>query len=100
MIAVIGGALAGLFHRLAISPFVGKQTYQAQSVGTPAAGVILSRVPFTLAYRRKLRHVIADDVTRRQVEHIVESSYDKVFFFYGVVVVVTILSGIGGLKKT
>ena len=99
MTAVIGGALAGLFHRLFISPFIGKQTRKAQSIGTPAAGVMLAFLPFKVAYKAHLYRIISDTDMRREIEHVVDSSYRLAFFFYGLVVVVTILAGIGGKKE-
>lgn len=100
MIGFIFGALAGLAHRLFISPFIGKQTQRAQSVGTPAAGVMLSFIPFRMAYRSSLSRIVPDEKMRDEVSHAVDAAYWSVFYAYGVIVVLTILAGIGGKKET
>ena len=98
-LSIIGGAVFGLLHRLFLSPFIGKQTRTAQSIGTPAAGVIMAAIPFRVAYKAELIRIVPDADMRREVEHAVDSSYERVYFFYGLVVALTILAGIGGKKK-
>lgn len=99
MIGLVLGALAGLFHRFFVSPFVGKQTQRAQSVGTPAAGVMLAFLPFRFAYRYALRRIIPDKKMRDEVGNVIDGAYWATFYAYGVAVVVTILAGIGGKKN-
>ena len=98
MIGIIGGFVAGLIHRLFLSPFIGKQTQAAQSIGTPAAGVIVAFVPFRLSFWWMLQRIIPDRRRRQDVALAADYAYWSVFLFYGLAVVVTILARIGGVK--
>ena len=100
LISLIGGAIAGLLHRLILSPFIGKQSHKAQSVGTPAAGVMLAFVPFRLAYRYALRRMGYSKEDVDSISVAIDSAYAGVFYAYGLVVVLTIQAKIGGVRDS
>ena len=103
IIGIVGGLLGGLFHRFFISPFIGLQTYRAQSIGTPAAGVLVASIPMSFVFRWKLKRILQTDSVdadlRERIELAAGVSYMTVFFFYGLAVAVTILANIGGVRK-
>jgi len=99
MIGIVGGFVAGLFHRFFLSPFIGQQTRAAQSIGTPAAGVIVAFVPFRLSFWWMLQRIIPDKRQREEVALAADYAYWSVFLFYGLAVVVTILAKVGGVRE-
>ena len=100
MTGILLGFMMGLAHRFFVSPFIGKQTYRAQSIGTPAAGVMLAFIPFRVSVRLLLLRIVPDRKMRHDVGLAVDYSYWTVFLFYGLAVVLTILRGIGGVKES
>ena len=99
IIGVISGAIGGLFHRLVLSPFIGQQNQRSQSVGTPAAGVMVAFLAFTMTLSPQLRRVVRNPQVRQDVKTAVYGAWWTVFYSYGLIVVLTILADIGGVKK-
>lgn len=103
-IALIGGFVAAMIHRMFFSPKIGKLKHQAQSVLTPAIGVGLA-FPVVILSVDSLLHVGMPDMDDRDdyIDAIVlrvAYTYIATFLAYGATVVLTIIAGIGGVKET
>ena len=99
---ILGGALAGLVHRLIISPRVGTLKPNTQSVMTPAFGVLLTFPVFVTSLANILNSTMPtrnhDDNAKSVAVVSAAFAYMGAFMGYGAAVVVSIIAGIGGVK--
>lgn len=103
---IIFGFVAGLFHRVFISPFIGGLRPVIQSIGTPAAGVLASFIPVLVSFSALL-HVMLKEKDNDTPETFVffatlaaAYSYILVFLGYGAAVALSIAANFGGKKET